>query len=125
MESKRQKKFSRLIQKDLGDIFLQKSATWFHNAFVTVTQAKISPDLREAKVYLSFMNAKDKEELLEHIQDNTKTIRQELAQRIKNQVRSIPVLHFFYDDTEDVAAEVETLFKDLDIPPAASEDEKE
>ncbi len=121
MESKRQKKFARLLQKDLGEIFQQLSNVHFGGAFITVTHVIPSPDLRQAKVYLSFMLAKNKEQLLETIEEKNKLIRQTLAQRLRHQVRVIPELHFFFDNTSEVMEEVNNLFKDLDIPPPADD----
>jgi len=124
MDSKRQKKFSRLIQKDLGEIFQQNSVSMFEGAFITVTHVQVSPDLGLAKVYLSFLMAKNKDLLLELIEEQSKQIRQMLAQRIRNQARIIPELQFYYDDTQEVVEKVEKLFEDLDIPPAPEGDEE-
>ncbi len=118
MDSKRQKKFSRLIQKDLGEIFQQKAVSLFEGAFITVTHVQVSPDLGMAKVYLSFLLAKNKDYLFELIQEHNKAIRQILANRIRNQARIIPELHFYYDDTQDMVEKVEKLFEGLNIPPA-------
>jgi ribosome-binding factor A len=116
-ESKRQKQFSRLLQKDLGEIFQQNASRFFDGAFITVTQVKITPDLKIAKVYLSFLATKQQDMIMELVQEQTKSVRQQLAQRIKNQVRVIPELLFFKDDTQEVAAKIDKLFEDLHIPP--------
>ncbi|UZR93323.1 30S ribosome-binding factor RbfA [Chondrinema litorale] len=123
MDSTRQKKYSRLIQKDLGEIFQQVSRDHFGGAFITVTQVKVSPDLAISKVYLSFLMVKDKEALLLEIERSNKLIRQKLANRIRNQARIIPELHFYIDDTEEVASKVDSLFENLDIPPEDKEDD--
>jgi len=123
MESKRQQKFSRLLQRDLGEIFQQDVKHIFKNQFITVTQVRVTPDLGTARVYLSFLQDKNKEEVLEKVQDQTKTVRQILAQRIKNQVKAIPELHFYLDDTADYAAKMDKLFDELDIPPETEEEE--
>ena len=85
-------------------------------AFVTVTSVKVSPDLGVATVYLSFMLSRSDQQLLHDIQDNTKNIRQELAKKIRHQVRIIPELRFFLDDTAEQAARIEELLSGLDIP---------
>ncbi len=123
MDSTRQKKYSRLIQKDLGEIFQRTARDLFGGAFITVTHVKVSPDLAQAKVYLSFLMVKDKEELLYEIERNNKVIRQYLARRIGKQARIIPELFFFIDDTEEVASKVEKLFENLEIPPEDAHDE--
>ncbi len=118
MDSKRQQKFARQIQKDLGEIFQRDLRSQFDSAFVTVTDVKVSPDLAIARAYLSFMLAKDKEGLLEQVRAKTKNIRQILANRIRHQVRIIPELQFFLDDTAEYAAKMDALFANLEIPPA-------
>ena len=123
MESKRQQKFARLIQKDLGDIFQRDARSQFEGAFITVTDVKVSPDLGIARVYLSFMLVKDKQATLEAIRDKTKYLRQLLANRIRHQVRVIPELHFFLDDSADYAAKMDALFSNIVIPPAPPETE--
>jgi len=117
MESKRQKKVAKMLQRELGEIFQELSRSNFSGAFITVKHVMISPDLGIAKVYLSFLLHKDKEMLLADIRRQGSLVRQKLGNRIRHQVRSIPELHFYYDDTEDVADSVEKLFEKLDIPP--------
>lgn len=124
MESKRQQKFSRLIQKELAEIFQREVPHLFGGAYISVSVVRMSPDLGLARVYLSVMNAKDGNEmLLQELRVNTKTIRHLLAQRIKKQVRVIPELVFFLDDTAEYSAKIDKLFSNLDIPPAPEEDE--
>jgi len=122
MESTRQKKFSRLIQKELSEMFQRdlKSLTG-NNTLVTVTIVRTTPDLGLAKVYLSFLPSKGKTLLLDTIQDNTKQIRQLLANRIRHQVRVIPDLQFYLDDTEEEASRINSLLDSLNIPPASDE----
>ena len=123
MESKRQQKFARLIQKDLSEIFQRDAKSLFGGAFITVTDIKVSPDLGLAKVYLSFMLAKDKTGLLENIKEKSKSIRQMLASKIRNQVRVIPELAFYLDDTIEHASKMDALIANLQIPPTTGEDE--
>jgi ribosome-binding factor A len=113
MDSTRQLKVSRLIQKELGDIFLRELKTIFGNSLITVTQVRISPDLGVAKVYLSLFNVPDKKVLLKFIQekDNVKDIRLKLSARIKKQVRVIPELIFYLDDSLDYAMRIDELLK--------------
>jgi ribosome-binding factor A len=122
MESKRQQKVARQIQKDLSDIFQKEGRTWFDNAFITVTVVRMSPDLGVARVYLSFLISKNKGLLLEQIQERSKSIRQLLGQRIRHHLRIVPEIHFYLDDTAEYAAKMDTLFANLTIPPAEGDE---
>ncbi|WP_266365270.1 30S ribosome-binding factor RbfA [Tellurirhabdus rosea] len=125
MESKRQQKVGRLLQKDLSEIFQRDARHLFGNAFVTVTSVRVSPDLSIARVYLSFLATKNKEMLLDTIKERGKTIRQQLADRVRHQLRIVPELHFFMDDTAEYAAKMDALFSGLEIPPAPAEEDEE
>ncbi|MCS7005143.1 MAG: 30S ribosome-binding factor RbfA [Cytophagales bacterium] len=117
MQGTRQKKLARQIQRDLADIFAKEMRSTFDNAFITVTDVICTPDLSIARVYLSFMLVKNRQEMLEKIEENNKLIRQKLALRLKDTVRKIPELHFYYDDTADVQEQVNKLFENIVIPP--------
>lgn len=125
MESKRQQKFARLIQKDLADIFQREVKDIFKTHFVTITHVKVTPDLGIAYVYLSILAASDKQAVVDIAEDNNKMIRQVLARKIKNQVRAIPELRFFLDDTSDYVQKMDELFDNLDIPPSNEEGDDE
>lgn len=111
MDSTRQLKVSRLIQKELGEIFQRETRFLFGNALITVTQVRISPDLGVAKIYVSLFNVPDTKVLLKQIQDNTKEIRSKLSDRIKKQIRIIPNLVFYLDDSLDYAMRIDELLK--------------
>ena len=123
MESKRQQQFAKVIQQDLSEIFQRDAKHLFGNTFITITQVRVSPDLGIARVYLSFLMTKGKEEALEKIQEQTKTIRQLLGQKIRKTARIVPDLQFYMDDTADYVSKMDALFADLDIPPADEEEE--
>ncbi|QNF32605.1 30S ribosome-binding factor RbfA [Adhaeribacter swui] len=125
MESKRQQKFAKLIQKELAEVFQRECSHLFTGAFVSVSVVRVSPDLGVAKVYLSMLVGANAKELLQQVKLNTKTIRHLLAQRIKKQVRVIPELIFYLDDTAEYAARMEELFSGLEIPPADQEETSE
>jgi ribosome-binding factor A len=121
-ESKRQKQFSGLIQKDLSDIFQRNAASWVGNhTFVTVTNVKMSADLGVAKVYLSFMLSDKQHEMLDMINMKKNEIRRQLGNRIGKQVRIIPELIFYLDDSADYAARIDQILSNLDIPPEEDE----
>ena len=113
METKRQQKFGRQIQKDLSDIFQKEFKMLFGNGMVTVTEVKISPDLSVARCYLSFLLIDDREAVMDQIELQNKAIRNALANRIRKQARIIPHLGFYLDDTAAYAAKIEALFEGL------------
>ena len=121
MESKRQQKFGRQIQKDLSEIFQKEFKEIFGGAMVTITDVKISPDLSLARCYLSFLLVEQPNEIMKELEFKNKAIRNALANRIRKQVRIIPNLAFFLDDTAAYAAKIEALFDGLVIPPAYDE----
>ncbi|RYF67185.1 MAG: 30S ribosome-binding factor RbfA [Cytophagaceae bacterium] len=123
MESKRQQKVARQLQKDLGEIFQRELPHAFNGAFITVTNVRVSPDLGIARVYLSFLAAKNKALLMETIEEKNKTIRQLLGERVRHQLRIVPHLQFFLDDTAEYAEKMDKLFAGIVIPPAPAEDE--
>ena len=111
MASVRQNKASRLIQKELSTIFQKEAKTLFKGAMVSVTVVRISPDLKVAKAYLSFFGVADKDSMIRHINDIQGDIRRRLGNEMKHQLRYIPELHFFHDDSLDYAEEIDTLLK--------------
>ena len=117
MESQRQQKFSRMLQRDLGEIFQQDIKGQFGNAFITVTRVRMSPDLGIAKVYLSIMMVEDKEAFLDELLQKKSHIRKLLGFRIGKKVRIVPELQFYLDDSADYADHIENILKKLDIPP--------
>jgi ribosome-binding factor A len=114
----RQQKFSRLIQKELSDIFQRDQRGVLGNAFITIVDVRVSPDLSLARVYISMMLAPDKKVVLEKLDSHKKEIRKALGDRIRNQARIIPELAFFIDEVEENAKRMDDLLKGLHIPPA-------
>lgn len=117
--STRQQKFSKLIQKELSDIFQHDKRGILENAFITIAEVKVSPDLGLARIYISMMLAKDKKGVLEKINDRKKEIRKSLGDRIGKQVRIIPELVFYIDEVEENAQRMDAILRDLHIPPAS------
>lgn len=112
MESKRQEKISKLLKKDLSDIFLRDSKSLYSGAMITVTKVSVTPDLAFAKTYLSiFAPGADNLEILDRIKNNAKSTRHQLASRIKNQLRVVPELQFHIDDSLDYIENIENLLK--------------
>ena len=112
MESKRQHKISKLLQKDLGEIIQLELRHVTRGAMVTVTKVYVTPDLSLAKVYLSLFAAKDSSELLKNIQRHASEIRGKLGNRIRHQLRVVPNLQFYLDDSLDYIENIEDLLDD-------------
>ncbi len=110
METTRQNKISRLIQKELSEIFLLQTKR-MPGILVSVSVVRISPDLSYAKAYLSVFPSERGEEIVKNINDNMKAIRFELGKRLRFQLRIIPELRFFVDDSLDYAAHIDELLK--------------
>ncbi|RVU26930.1 30S ribosome-binding factor RbfA [Sandaracinomonas limnophila] len=125
MESKRQQKFGRQLQKDLSDIFQKSLKDVIGNGMVTITDVKVSPDLSVARCYLSFLLVENPQEMVNTINDKQKMLRNELANKIRHQVRIIPHLSFFIDDTAEYAAKIDSLFEGLVIPKESTINENE
>ncbi|MVM32609.1 30S ribosome-binding factor RbfA [Spirosoma sp. HMF4905] len=125
MESKRQQKVARQLQRDLSEIFQRDVPHLFNGAFITVTSVRVSPDLSVARVYLSFLATKNRQLLLETIQEKGKVLRQHLGERVRHQLRIVPELSFYLDDTAEYADKMDKLFAGLEIPPAPAEEEDE
>lgn len=123
--STRQLKFGRLIQKEISDIFQRDKRGILDNAFVTVADVKVSPDLGVAKIYISMMLAKDKAAVLEKITKRKGEIRKALGEKIRKQVRIIPELIFFLDEVEENAQRMDSLLNNLKIPAASASTEEE
>lgn len=111
METTRQQKISRLIQKELGVIFQQEARNLFSGALITVTKVQVTRDLAIARVYLSLFMTGDKAALLETITRHSRDLRHQLARVVHNQLRVVPELHFFLDDSLDYIDNIDHLLK--------------
>ncbi|GAA4745298.1 30S ribosome-binding factor RbfA [Flavisolibacter ginsenosidimutans] len=109
-EGKRQKQIGGLIQEEINTIFQRLGLSFVNGGMVSVSSVKITPDLLEARIYLSIFNATDKKEILKKIEDRHWEIKKELAAHVKHQLRRIPEIKFFLDDTLDQVFKMEELF---------------
>lgn len=110
METTRQNRIDRLLQKELGDIFLLQTKA-MPGTLISVSAVRISPDLSIARVYLSIFPSEKGEELIGNIKSNMKAIRHELGTRVRHQLRIIPELKFFIDDSLDYIDKIDSLLK--------------
>jgi ribosome-binding factor A len=110
MDTTRQQKINRLIQKELGEIFLLQTKQ-MHGVLVSVSAVRVSPDLSIAKAYLSIFPSEKGEEFLKNIKANAKTIRFDLGQRLGKQLRIVPGLAFFLDDSLDYLENIDKLLQ--------------
>lgn len=108
METKRQAKIARLIQKDLSEIFRRQTSA-LGGVIVSVSQVRITPDLSIAKAYLSIFPPERSAEILENIKKQAKTVRYELAQDVKEVLRKCPELQFYLDDSLDYIENIDRL----------------
>ena len=107
----------RLIQKEIGNIFLKRSNELFPGVMCTVTQVKVSPDLGLARIYLSLFPNRDGEAIFERLDSRKNEIRKHLGNAIGNRTRKIPEIAFFHDEIEEKASNIDKLIDSLDIPP--------
>lgn len=113
MESTRQAKISRLIQKELGEIFREQTAKT-RGVLVSVSAVRVSPDLSIARAYLSIFPSDKANLILENINRSAKTIRYELAAKVRYQLRKTPELFFHIDDSLDYLENIDRLLKEDD-----------
>ena len=111
MDSIRQSKMNSLLQRELAGIFQRETRSLLPGGMITVTGVRVSPDLGLAKVYLSLFPVKDKVAALGHLRDRMHHVRGELGKRVGNQLRIVPELAFYLDDSLDRAEEIDRLLK--------------
>ncbi len=125
MENTRLNRIERLLQKELGDMFIHVSST-FKGTILSVSEVRISPDLSVAKAYISVFPQSQSEYVIETLKNSSRSIRYELGKRIKNQVRVIPELIFKLDETLDKLENIDRLLAiDRDAVNAVEEEEND
>jgi ribosome-binding factor A len=112
MESTRQKKVARLVQKELAEIILHHSGELAPGKMISVTTVRISPDLSLAKTWISIFPSDKSEEILEGLRNRVPRIRYELGQKVRNQLRIVPEIAFFVDDSNDYIDKISNLLKE-------------
>jgi ribosome-binding factor A len=112
-EGKRQKQIAGLLNEEMNTIFQKLGLAMIDGGMVSISSVKVTPDLLEARFYLSFFQVKDLKAALKKIEDRHHDIKKELTGRVRHQLRSMPVLKFFQDDTLDHVFKMEELFKQI------------
>jgi ribosome-binding factor A len=110
-EGKRQKQVGALLLQELSDIFQRLGLSMIDGGLISLTAVKVTPDLLEARVYLSFFQVKDIPATTKKVEERAWEIKRELAARVKHQLRRIPTIDWFHDDTLEHADKMEELFK--------------
>jgi len=124
MESKRQQKFAGVIQEDLAAILQRESSSYLPNTMVTITKVRVTPDLAIARVFLSFFSNNNNQLALQTIKQHASEIRYKLGSRIKDQVRVIPQLEFFIDDTSEYVDRMDKIFDKISKEERQKEEEE-
>ena len=112
-EGKRQKQIAGLLHQEMSIIFQRLGLNMIEGGMVSISSVKVTPDLLEARFYLSLFQVKDVEAALKKIEEKHHEIKKELAAKVRHQLRSIPVLRFFQDDTLDQVFKLEEIFKKI------------
>ncbi len=115
LEGKRQKQVASVLEKEMNDIFQRLGLSMMDGGMISISSVKITPDLFDARIYLSFFKVKDPVEALKTINDRSWEIKRELTARVRHQLRSMPQLNFYIDDTLEYVDKMEQLFKDIKV----------
>ena len=122
MESKRQQKYAKLILQEMANIFMKEGKQIFGDAFITISDVKMTPDLGIAKIYLSLQFVTNRDEVIEAVNTQQSFFRGLLGNSIKKVARTIPELRFYEDTTLDEASKIDDILNGLNIPPAEDEE---
>ena len=120
-EGKRQKQIAGLLNEEMNTIFQRIGLNMVDGGMVSISSVKVTPDLLEARFYLSLFKVKNAEAVLQKIDARHHEIKKELAAKIRHQLRNVPVLKFFQDDTLDHVFKMEELFKKINPPASEGE----
>ena len=112
-ESKRQKQVASVLQAEINEIFTKLGLNMIGGGMISIASVKVTPDLLEARIYLSMFQVADKEAAMKKVADRAWEIKKLLADKIKSQVRRIPVMQYYLDDTLDYVFKMEEIFKTL------------
>ena len=112
-EGKRQKQVAAVIQEELNNIFMRLGLNMIEGGMVSISSVKVTPDLLEARIYISLFKVQDIQTAMKKIQAQAWEVKKELSERIKHQLRRVPLLQFYLDDTLDYVFKMEDIFKQI------------
>lgn len=112
-ESKRQQRFANIIQKDLAELFQRDGNNWAPGAFITITKVRVTPDLSIARAYLSFLDSSTAQEKLDQIRQKTSEIRYKLGTKVRHDIKAVPLLEFYLDDTSEYTDHMDKIFDQI------------
>jgi ribosome-binding factor A len=112
-EGKRQKQVAAVLQQELNDIFMRLGLNMIDGGMVSISSVKVTPDLLEARIYLSLFKVAEPQSSIKKIEARSWEVKKELSERIKHQLRRIPILQFYLDDTLDYVFKMEDVFKQI------------
>lgn len=112
-EGKRQKQVAAVLQEELNEIFRRLGLNMMNGGMVSISSVKVTPDLLEARIYLSLFQVGDGQQVMKNIEDRSWEVKKHLTEKVKHQLRRMPVLHFYKDDTLDQVFKMEELFKKI------------
>ncbi len=115
-EGKRQKQVASVLQAEMNEIFTKLGMNMIGGGMVSIAAIKVTPDLLEARIYLSMFQVADKEAAMKRVNDRAWEIKKLLADKVKSQLRRIPVMHYYLDDTLDYVFKMEEVFKNISKP---------
>lgn len=124
-EGKRQKQVAAVIQQEMNDIFMHLGLNMIDGGMVSISSVKITPDLLEARIYLSLFQVIDTNSAMKKVEAKAWEIKKSLNERIKHQLRRMPILHFYLDDTLDYVFKMENIFKQINSEAAADQETAE
>ena len=123
-EGKRQKQIGGLIQEEINGIFQRLGLSFVDGGMVSVSSVKVTPDLLEVRIYLSIYNVADKKAVVKKLEERKWEVKKELAANVKTQLRRIPELKFYLDDTLDQVFKIEELFSKIKDDEVKKDDEE-
>jgi ribosome-binding factor A len=124
-EGKRQRQVAGVLQEALNDIFRRLGLSMMDGGMVSISSVKVTPDLLEARIYLSLFQVNNPAQAMKTIETRAWEVKKELSLRVKHQLRRIPVLHLYRDDTLDYVFKMEEIFKSIAADSPAKENPSE
>jgi ribosome-binding factor A len=124
-EGKRQKQVAAVLQQELNDIFMRLGLNMMDGGMVSISSVKVTPDLLEARIYLSLFKVPEPKVTIKKIEARAWEIKKELSERVKHQLRRVPVIHFFHDDTLDYVFKMEDIFKHINTEKDEKKDNRD